>query len=364
MTVKRFGFNSHLLKLTALTLVCGSLSLNAAQEGSKSIKSEEYLDKRPAGDGTKAREPVANNSAAGAQANGNKNSRGRQSRRNASPTTPKTGRSNKATQANQAASSHQYVYIVDKSFPEGPPPSGREYVRIGVTIWRLSPGQCPIQNCPLPAGNGKGLVDTATRIEDNSPLSTGERVRLGLESLSHGGFVYIIDREQFADGTLGDAYLLFPTRNINDGKHWAQPGLQIQLPRADGCFCVKSRNPQKLLVADNLIVIVSPTQLLGLSETGEKEIPVPAKLASYVRLAEQARTYRGSLQGGGGLAQTPQEVRAGAKGLFDTQPVLTQSDLPPQNFYQSVIPLGASAVFTFSLRYSTVNTRPQKDRER
>jgi hypothetical protein len=272
---------------------------------------------------------------------------------------PQTQAPNKVGPANQSASSLLYVYSVDQDFPKGPPPVGQEYVRIGVTIWRFSPGQCPIPNCPLPAGTGKGLVDTATRIEDNSILNTGERVRLGLELLSRGGFVYIVDREQFADGTLGDAFLLFPTRNINDGKNWAQPGLQIQLPRAEGCFCVKSRNQRKVLVADNLIVIVSPTQLLGLSEIGEKEIPLPVKLASYVSRAEQAKNYRGSLRGGGGLAQTPQELRAGTKGLFDTEPVLTQSDLPPQNFYQSAIPRGTPAVFSFSLRYSAVGINPQ-----
>jgi hypothetical protein len=201
------------------------------------------------------------------------------------------------------------------------------------------------------------LVDTATRIEDNSTLSTGERVRLGLESLSHGAFVYIIDREQFADGTLGDAYLLFPTKNINGGKNWAQPGMQIQLPRAEGCFCVKSRNPQKFLVADNLIVIMSPAPLLDSNEIGQTEIPLPSKLTGFLRLANQAKTYRGSLQDGNGLTLTPEEQLAGAKGLLDTAPVLTQSDLPPQNFYQSAVAPGTSAVFSFALRYDRSGKR-------
>jgi hypothetical protein len=264
---------------------------------------------------------------------------------------------NKATAVNP--SSLQYLYTVEKNFPKGPPPAGQEHVRIGVTIWLLSPSQCPVRNCPLPAGKSKGLIDTAERIEDNAILTTGERVRLGLESLSGGGFVYVIDREQFADGTLGEAFLLFPSRNINAGKNWAQPGLQIQLPRAEGCFCVMSRNPQKVLVADNLIVIVSSTQLLGLSEIGENEIPLPVKLAKYVSRAGQAINYRGSLQGGRGLTQTPQELRAGAKGLIDTGPILTQNDLPPQNFYQNAVPRGTPAVFSFSLRYSTFGTMTQ-----
>jgi len=92
-----------------------------------------------------------------------------------------------------------FVYIVDKNFPEGPPPRNYEYVRMGVTIWRLSPSQCPILDCPLPkesVHSSKGLVDTATRVDDNVPLNNGERVRLGMESLAQSGYVYIIDREQ------------------------------------------------------------------------------------------------------------------------------------------------------------------------
>jgi hypothetical protein len=335
----------RLLMLVAFAAWCGQSNL-LAQDGTKGTDPSGAYNVNAAGviagrPGEKANpEPASSSSSSGATP---KSKSGKK---------PRKGPPNNATPASQLTSSG-FAYSVDKTFPQGAPPRGHEYVRIGVTIWRLSPTECPIADCPLPTGSSKSLVDTATRIEDNSPLSTGERVRLALESLSHSAFIYIVDREQFADGTLGNAYLIFPTRNINGGKNWAQPGLQIQLPRADGCFCVKSRNPQKDLVADRLIVIVSPTQLLGSDEIGEREILMPTKLAGLVKLAEQARTYRGSLQGGGGLTQTPQEVRAGSKGLFDTAPVLTRSDLPPQNFYQSSTPKGSSAVFSFSLRYSS-----------
>lgn len=243
-------------------------------------------------------------------------------------------------------------YQVDRNFKQGPPARGEEHAVIGVTIWRMGPEQCPIQNCPLPADNSKGLFDTASRVEDNLPLSTGERVRLALESLSHKGFVYIINREQFADGTRGAPYLIFPTQGINNGKNWILPGQQIQLPRAEGCFCVKARDPRQVLVADELIVIVSPTALLEPNEIGAREVAMPAKLSEFLGRAQSQKTSRGTLKGGAGLVQTAQEQTAGSKGLVDTEPVLTQSDLPPQNVYQSLIPTGAAAVFTFSLRYN------------
>ena len=287
------------------------------QDGTKSIKSEEYLDKRPESSNAEVR-------------------------KQGSP-----------ARNQQRPNPRSHVYTVDGSFPVGPPPRDQEYVRIGVTIWRFSPSQCAIPNCPQPTGE-RGLIDTAqgTRIDDSAALSTGERVRLGLESLSHDGFVYVIDREQYADGTFGDPYLIFPTKNIHNGSNYARPGLQIQLPRAEGCFCVKSRSLQRVLTADNLIVIVSPQPLLSPDEIGTKEIPLPAKLAGYVSRAGKERVHRGTLKDGTGLARSAPEQAAGSKGLFDTEPVLTQSDLPPQNVYQSVVPRGSAAVFSLYLRYN------------
>ncbi len=335
-----------------IVFVCGTCCLNSAQEGSKSIKSEEYLAKRPAetpGGGmtsssanvSKVTRPVA----------GNRNNSGGR-------------KSGAAAQMSQAPPS--FVYIVDKNFPEGPPPRNYEYVRMGVTIWRLSPSQCPILDCPLPkesVDSSKGLVDTATRVDDNVPLNNGERVRLGLETLAQSGYVYIIDREQFADGSLGEGFMIFPTRKIAVGKNWAQPGQQIHLPRAGGCFCVKSRNTQKVLVADILTVILSPNPLLAAEEIGADAIPVPVSLISFLSRADKEKMFRASLRGASGLAQTAQEQSAGAKGLFDTEPVLTQNDLPPQTFFQSLVPIGKVALFNFSLRYGAAGNTPLQNKQ-
>jgi hypothetical protein len=324
----------------ALILIWGAAAANLAQEGSKSIKSEEYLAKRPtdtpAGGlaGSSANSPTTKRPAAGTSGAG--------------------GRERSGASARNKPASGSFVYIVDKSFPEGPPPRNYEYVRIGVTIWRLSPSQCPIQNCPVPnsaADGSKGLIDTATRIEDNVPLNNGERVRIGLESLSHRGYVYIIDREKFADGSLGEGYLIFPSTKIDGGKNWALPGLQIHLPRADGCFCVKSRNTQRVLVADVLTVILSPTPLLSAREIGVDAVPIPVSLGVFLDRGDKEKTFRAILRDGRGLAQSSAEQNAGTKGLLDTEPVLTQSDLPPQTFYQSIVPIGKAAVFNFSIRY-------------
>ncbi len=319
-------------------LACAIWGISPAQEGSKSIKSEEYLTKRPAeapGGGKLESSAVTPSGQVG-----KRNTKARQQPGNSAGASKKPG---------------SFVYLVEKDFPEGVPPRDFEYVRIGVTIWKLSPAQCPIQNCPLPAASGastRGLVDTAARVEEDAPLNNGERVRLALESLSHSGYIYVIDREQFSDGSLGEAFMIFPTRKIDSGRNWAVPGLQIHLPRANGCFCVKSRNLQKTLTADLLTVILSSTPLVAAQDVGADAIPLPDSLISFINRAEKIKTFRAVLRGGEGLAESAREQNAGAKGLFDTEPVLTQADLPPQTFYQGLVAKGKPALFTFSLRYS------------
>jgi len=341
---------THICLVLFIILICGTCLLVSAQEGSKSIKSEEYLAKRPADISGGQAGASANAPKGQRQPGGNKNNAGQRE-------------SGKPAKTRDPAPS--FVYIVDKDFPVGPPPRNYEYVRIGMTVWRFSPNQCPIPDCPLPkisADSSKGLVDTATRTDDTTPLNNGERVRLGLESLAQSDYIYIIDRERFDDGSMGEAFLIFPTKKIEGGRNWAQPGQQIQLPRANGCFCVKSRNTQRVLLADVLTVVLSRTPLLRPEEVGADAVSVPASLISFLARADKQKTFRGFLKGGSGLAQTAQEQSAGAKGLFDTAPVLTQNDLPPQILYQSLVPIGEVAVFNFSLQYGTPGTKASQSR--
>ena len=45
------------------------------------------------------------------------------------------------------------------------------------------------------------------------------------------GFLYVIDREQYADGSTSDPYLIFPTQKIHAGNNAVSPGKVIELER-------------------------------------------------------------------------------------------------------------------------------------
>jgi AAA-like domain len=133
---------------------------------------------------------------------------------------------------------------------------------IGITFWRLrtlgytSEGKTPPPTkSPLVAGM------VAERISANAPLSTRDRVRFTIE-VSRQGYLYVFDREQYADGTFSVPHLIFPRRY---GDNRVSPGMLIGIPNrvaATPFFEPVSRRPDH--VADEISVLVTSEPVPGL----------------------------------------------------------------------------------------------------
>jgi hypothetical protein len=110
------------------------------------------------------------------------------------------------------------------------------------------------------------------RISANTPLDQGDRLRVSVEA-ARTGYLYVIDREQYADGSLGTPYLIFPTTRTLGGNNQVTIGKIVELPGQDdrpAYFTVKrSRSDQ---TAEVLSVLVSPTPLPGIeiSDSAQK----------------------------------------------------------------------------------------------
>ena len=96
--------------------------------------------------------------------------------------------------------------------------------RLGLTIWRLRPatGQ-PDGARLLVQEGGAESAWVAERVDADTPLDVGDRVRLSFES-ARAGFLYVIDREQYADGTASEPYLIFPTSRTRGGDNRVEAG--------------------------------------------------------------------------------------------------------------------------------------------
>ena len=135
---------------------------------------------------------------------------------------------------------------------------------IGVTIWRLRPARETDQGGRVLVLDGlKQAQYTPERIEAATPLSIGDRVRITVES-PRSGFLYIIDREQYADGSFGEPMLIFPTLKTRGGDNRVMPGKLIDIPAQEDQYSYFTAQPagsRRDQVAEVLTVILVPSPL-------------------------------------------------------------------------------------------------------
>ena len=153
---------------------------------------------------------------------------------------------------------------------------------VGVTIWRLRAANR--------SDSGERLIvhdDNATkewvpeRISANTRLVQGDRLRISVEAV-RTGYLYVIDREQYADGTQGEPYLIFPTTRTSAGDNKVAAGRLLEIPAQDDSppfFTMKKSRPDH--VAEVLSVLVTPTPLEEVQITDKAQKLSEAQLASW-----------------------------------------------------------------------------------
>jgi hypothetical protein len=222
---------------------------------------------------------------------------------------------------------------------------------VGITVWRLRPSKATDEARILvhKKGSKEPTEWTPERVEAETPLEAGQRVRLSIE-VPRTGFLYVIDREQYADGTTSDPYLVFPVKSVRGGDNTVTAGRVIEIPSQedDPSFFTLERLPrgnQPDQVGEVLTVLVTPEPLATLPIADE-----PLKLSrEQVASWEQkwgARTERIELVGGAGKAYTKAEQAAGA----DPKQRLTQDDPLPQTIYHVAAKPGDPLLVTVPLR--------------
>jgi hypothetical protein len=180
---------------------------------------------------------------------------------------------------------------------------------IGLTIWRWREMNHPI----------------AERATADSLFSEGEHVRLCIEVPQEGdSYLYVIDREVYADGTTSDPYLIFPSETTPLNGNIVTAGKPVYVP-AQGdpnpyFILERSRKDQ---VCEKLTIIVSPKPLnLPLGPPGD-----PTKL-SGAQVAQWEKQWSGQVErrearNGAGKQWTVAEKEAsrGQRRLVQTDPL-------------------------------------------
>jgi len=191
---------------------------------------------------------------------------------------------------------------------------------VGMTLWRLRP--------PRRTDSGERLIVhddntewTPERISATTRLVQGDRIRISVEAV-RAGFVYIIDREQYADGSLGEPYLIFPTKRTGGGDNEVAIGRLLDIPAQDDSppfFVMKKSRADH--VAEVMSVIVTPTRLEGINITDKA-----LKLTD-----EQVASWEKSWGSGVGRMEMAMAGQAWTKEEKDARTrALTASAPPPQ----------------------------------
>jgi hypothetical protein len=216
---------------------------------------------------------------------------------------------------------------------------------LGVTIWKLRPPKSEDNKearLLLQDESSSDAVEwTPERVEAEMPFSAGDRVRLGIES-PRDGYLYVIDREQYADGSSSDSYLIFPTLRNRGGDNAVKAGKLIELP-ARSAFRLKPLREDYR--GEFLTVIVSDTPLKEIA-VGPSIIKLDAALVSKWERDWRVPFERYELEGGAGKPYTKSEKEAGMEGAR----LLTQEDDLPQTLYRIMTKPGQPLLVSIPLR--------------
>ena len=237
-------------------------------------------------------------------------------------------------------------------------PRKTEEALLGLTVWKLRPAGKDDPAKELieeeQSGQTRSSEYTLERMETDAPLTVGERIRLSVESLSHSGYLYVVERELYSDGTYSSPKLIYPTLRTVNRKNPVGAGNLIFIPEAPRYFRIKSLQTEKKQTAEVLTIIVSPTALIDQSMLQTKALDLPVEqFTEWLKNWEVDTTLLEQVDGAG-QAITPIEQSAGqdsAKALTEESVSLAADDPIPQSVFRSKINRGNPVLVNVLLEF-------------
>lgn len=218
--------------------------------------------------------------------------------------------------------------------------------RLGITLWRLRSERNGDTGARiLSMGNNSKFV--AERVSFETSFRPKEKVRLSVEA-PRDGYLYVIDREIYKNGILGDAYLIFPTLLTRKGDNRVGAGTVVEIPaQSDEPSYFDITPLSKDYAGEMLTVIVSPTPLPNLRLQDE---PLNISAATIARWEEDWEENADvlELEDGEKIQYTEAEKKAG-QGASK----ITQNDPPPQTLFEINVPKGRTFMVSFPMKVSS-----------
>jgi hypothetical protein len=190
-------------------------------------------------------------------------------------------------------------------------------LQVGVTFWKLQ----RVGFSSLESGRPE-LQFLGTRVEADTPFHPGDLLRISIES-PRAGYLYVIDRDWFTDGSSGETNLIFPVRGDDNRLY---PGRLIDIPAEDRKPFRANPKPNQAGELLTIIVTLSP---LSLPISSQPLHVSTDQLLEWTR-RWNTLTDRFEMNDGAGQTRTIEERQAAArKGVRQ----LTRDDPAPQTIY-------------------------------
>ncbi|HEV3201563.1 MAG TPA: hypothetical protein VGZ73_26870 [Bryobacteraceae bacterium] len=216
---------------------------------------------------------------------------------------------------------------------------------VGVTLWKLRPAK-PADGARLfvlPTPGAKGAEEVPERVDPRSVLTAGDHFRLTVEAPANG-YLYVIDREQYQDGTTSAPYPIYPNYQTRSGDNVLAPGRLIEIPdQRDPVNAFELLPGRADEVAEIFSLVLSPEPLPDFRVGRD---PLPRKLYDEWEKKWGVEAEQSELDGASGQAWTPKEKHAGG----DHGVTLTEDDPLPQTKYRFYVKPGSPALILVPLK--------------
>jgi hypothetical protein len=201
--------------------------------------------------------------------------------------------------------------------------SGNEVV--GLTLWQLRPSvKSDDKSVRLLEREDENTLEwTPVRVDSDTVFALGDRVRLSFES-PRDGYLYVIDRELYEDGSFSEPFLIFPTLKDYNGNNKVMAGRVIEIPKTS--FRLKSKRAD--YKGERLSFIVTPEPLAGLA-IGPRMIQLDNTQVNNWEKSWSVVAEKWELERGKGQVYTKAEKEAGES----LARLLTQDDELPQTIF-------------------------------
>jgi hypothetical protein len=205
---------------------------------------------------------------------------------------------------------------------------------LGVTFWRLrplTPSDGDVPSFPVKVDDGIEKW-AAERVRSSTKFKQGDRVRFTIES-SRSGYLYIANREVYADGSTGDAEIIFPTLRTRSGDNRVSAGTLIEIPGSGDSVPYFTVQPRRADYAgEELIVLITSTEIPDIEKSLRAQPISREQLEKWYQWQMGADVY--DADDGEGIAFTKVEADA----VQSASRSLTREEPLPQTIYRVQTP--------------------------